>query len=278
LSVFSTADGGRTWSRSAPVTAAVRGDQYIELRLDFIDPQHGWLMVLDGPDGLLYSTSNGGRDWAEVSGVSGSFDSFCVMKFLSLTTGYMGSCRNVESPTASLTFTRDGGKTWNVAGLPQPFGVSFIVDAPVFFDAKRAVVSVIATVGQNGGISYLDYLAATSDGGASWHALPAVPPGFAVAYQFEDPSRFWVLRSDGNGGPDTLYRTTNAAVKWTRVASNLPPIYWGTVVFVDAQHGFVIDTNSAIGQGPHDLTVTADGGRTWRTIHPKLIPAATSGQ
>lgn len=274
VTVFGTTDGGRTWVKSAPVTGAVQpvhAPTHVALRLDFIDPQHGWLMVLGEDHGLLYSTSNGGVDWELVSQqLPAGFDGKCVVKFISLTTGYLGDCRDVEYPSPTLTFTNDGGKTWSVYQLPQPFGVTFIVDAPIFFDEKRAIIDVTATVGNGDAIDYLDYLAGTTDGGVTWHTLPALPPGFGVAYAFEDPRNFWILRSDGNGGPDTLYRTLDGGAKWTRVLNNLPPILWGTVVFVDAQQGFVIDTGIEIGQGSHDLVVTSDGGRTWKTIHPRF--------
>src|SRR6202171_4095876 len=42
--VFATSDGGQTWIESAPIDAPVTADSSLQLLLDFIDPQHGWLM------------------------------------------------------------------------------------------------------------------------------------------------------------------------------------------------------------------------------------------
>ncbi len=60
--VFGTRDGGRSWTRSAPIHApgAARW-------LDFSDPVHGWLLqdlgaAMGNNSVQLYRTSDGGRD------------------------------------------------------------------------------------------------------------------------------------------------------------------------------------------------------------------------
>jgi hypothetical protein len=57
--VLSTGDGGHTWhTLAAPANAQT---------VCFSDPQHGWL----GADGLLYRSSNGGKDWTVLTATAG---------------------------------------------------------------------------------------------------------------------------------------------------------------------------------------------------------------
>src|SRR5579864_8846802 len=132
--VFLTSDGGRTWSKSAPIDAPVRADSSLQLILEFIDPRHGWLMVLGSgrlaQDWFVYSTSDGGADWQQVANLPPT-SSFCAVVFVSQTSGYLGGCNNSGGPSPSLIVTRDGGRTWEFAPLPQPVGSSFTVHNPV---------------------------------------------------------------------------------------------------------------------------------------------------
>src|SRR5450759_159321 len=80
--VFSTVDGGQTWQESAPISVTVKSalDQiwlpdYLPMghSLDFVDPQHGWMVVQAGGAnwlgginhgvGALYRTTDGGLHW-----------------------------------------------------------------------------------------------------------------------------------------------------------------------------------------------------------------------
>jgi photosystem II stability/assembly factor-like uncharacterized protein len=119
----------------------------------------------------------------------------------------------------------------------------------------------------------VDYLAATFDGGITWQTSPNLPAGFAAAFDFVDAKHIWVLLGDGRGGSDTLYRSADGGSTWTSVASGLPPIYWGTVVFIDAKHGFIIEADQQagrIGNGPASMLVTTDGGAKWTSVRPRV--------
>lgn len=273
--VFATSDGGRTWAESAPIDAAVTVDSYLQLVLDFIDPQHGWLMVLGmgrlAPDWFVYSTTDGGHSWRLVSQLP-AISSFCAVTFLSQTTGFLGGCLNSGSPAASLSVTRDGGKTWAPVQLPEPQGSSFTVEGPVFFDQDRGIVVVISQTSQGNTLTSNEYLAETSDGGWTWRALPPMPAGVGVAFDFVDPTHFWTYGygTDPKVGSTSIYKTTDGGVNWTVVKSDLPALDSGSIHFVDAQHGFIIANNQANGQGPSAVLVTSDGGNTWKQIQPVI--------
>lgn len=271
--VFATSDGGATWIQSAPIDAPVTADSSLQLLLDFIDPQHGWLMVLGmgrlAPDWFVYSTTDAGHSWQLVSQLP-LISSPCAVRFVSATTGFLGNCLNTGGPTASLTVTRDGGKTWAPVRLPEPFGSQFTVDTPVFFNQDRGIVTVIAQTTQGNTMTSNEYLAETSDGGQTWKALPPLPAGLGVAFDFVDPNDFWTYGADSKSGATSIYRTTDGGLTWTVVKSDLPSMDFGTIHFVDAQHGFIMASNQSIGLGPSGLLVTGDGGVTWTQIHPVI--------
>jgi hypothetical protein len=64
--VFSTSDGGRTWTESGPLHGPAYGGP---ASLTFTGPEDGWLLFTTEPAGparfgQLYRTEDGGRHWA----------------------------------------------------------------------------------------------------------------------------------------------------------------------------------------------------------------------
>jgi photosystem II stability/assembly factor-like uncharacterized protein len=275
VTVFSTSDGGRSWKRSHQINAAIQADSSLQLQLDFIDPRHGWLMVLAGgrivPDWFLYSTSDGGMDWQLVSTVP-LMGSWCELKFISLSVGILGGCGNVSGPLPDLTLTPDGGQTWEVIHLPRPFGTMFSVATPVFFDQRHGVVHVMVETSQGNTQTPSGYLAVTDDGGQTWRALPQLAiPGNAAGFAFLDPKHFFALVVDGKTGGDSIYRTVDGGGTWTAVGSvQLPNQNAPQLVFLDAQHGAIEEPGQQIGKGPNAFLSSGDGGRTWKDMHPRV--------
>jgi photosystem II stability/assembly factor-like uncharacterized protein len=275
VTVFSTADGGQTWKRSNPVNAAIQSDTSLQLLLDFIDPQRGWLFVLASgrlaPDWFVYSTANGGLDWQPISQVP-LITSFCGVDFISGSVGFLGGCPN-SGGNADLPETRDGGKTWDTVRLPAPVGSQFTFNDPVFFDQNHGIIHVTAQTFQGNTETPSDYLATTDDGGLTWRALPPLTlPGYAQAFDFVDPNHFFVLLSDVNGASASIYKTVDGGATWSLASGNLVPLSqtYPEVMFVDALHGFIDEPGQQIGQGPLSFLATTDGGRTWRDMHPQV--------
>lgn len=98
LDLYVTHDGGTTWKRASPLTAAVT-------TVDFIDVSHGW--ASDGT--LLYVTSDGGQHWTRLS-PGGSFQHVIQLDFVSRDSGWA----IVAPKTPALLKTVDGGHTWAV--------------------------------------------------------------------------------------------------------------------------------------------------------------------
>jgi photosystem II stability/assembly factor-like uncharacterized protein len=63
-----------------------------------------------------------------------------------------------------------------------------------------------------------------------------------------------------------LYRSTNGGAAWTLVQSKVPGTWPpGLLQFADANHGWEANVNGAT-----ELLVTADGGKTWKSIVPAI--------
>jgi photosystem II stability/assembly factor-like uncharacterized protein len=278
---FMTTDGGQTWQQSEPVSVDVQADSEVELQLNFIDAQHGWLLAEAGQwmfghgpvDAYLYVTSDGGLHWRQISHRPGTAASgACEAKlgnvvFASQTTGWsLPQC-----PDTTLLVTHDGGATWNAQRLPLPSQANCPCSArlPIFFDQQQGIVSVVGNAGQQS-------LLATSDGGGTWSYRALPPTGYSLTIDFIDANSGWdVVTPPGwskgiSGAPkDWLYRTVDGGQTWTLVQADLPLGYpiiglW----FVDANNGFAAQENVGL-TGP-ELLRTTDGGHTWKVIETQI--------
>ena len=276
VTMFATSDGGGSWKRSRAINAPIQADTALQLSLGFIDSQHGWLFVLANgrisPDWFVYATTNGGMDW-QLLGQLPRISSFCGVTFIQPDVGFLGGCINTGAPYATLTTTRDAGKTWQIEKLPTPVGDQFTVTSPYFFDEKRGVIAISSSTMRGNTSVAASYLDVTDDGGVTWRALsPVAMPGYAQAFGFADPTHFLVLTIGAKGDFETIYRSADGGITWTAGASVPSLIGAGTpqFMFVDAQHGFVELPGSA-GAGPAMFLSTSDGGRTWRDMHPQVV-------
>jgi len=303
-----TTDGGRSWQQGAQVTVDVVSPAALDENalggpsLNFLDPEHGWLLfdwILQAKSpssephfNALYRTGDGGLHWTLVSTHSWSFigapwTSGCPwggpVVFISLTTGYMvkpdrtyepGRTQDCSTPNQlSLHVTHDGGRTWQfqalqVTGLHTSCGC--VVDMPDFVDPLHGFLVLAGST-----------LLATSDGGTTW-SLRSTPGG-----SLDASSIAWLNASDGwawtFSGPlvpspatDTtptsatvpLYRTRDGGATWTRIETNLVGQtrdgWIGDLYFVDQRTGFAYRATEA--GGTSVLLKTIDGGVTWMDV------------
>ncbi len=289
-----TIDGGRTWQQGARFTFDVGAastpdaDSQGGFRLDFVDPENGWLFVaalLQSKSPLseprrdaLYSTSDGGVHWRLVSTNAWSFTpapltSGCpwgAPVFISLTTGFMvnpdrtyeaGKTSNCPVPNhTSLHVTHDGGVTWQFQPLPTQFGASptspEVLDAPDFVDQLHGFLVLQSS------------LLATSDGGSSWEvrSLPGETSDVSISWLDARNGAAFVITPGSSNVP--LYRTRDGGATWSPVQTNLPSqTSDGSIdglYFVDQNTGFAFRQMETGGYSL--LLKTTDGGHTWTAV------------
>jgi len=273
--IFATSDGGRSWQESQPIAVQPRSVQGLFLNMLFTDAQHGLLWVRQveprlpgGPDFDLYATNDGGRAWrliSQANGVPGP----CT-GFVSPTVGWSAGC-GLDETSASLEITHDGGVTWQAAQLPVSRACTWFVGPAAFFDQLRAVTYAHENCTGN------HHLFETSDGGTSWRRLN-LPPGGVTAMGFIDAQNFWALTGPAvpKGTwpiPFSLYRSGDGGATWTLFQQETPITLPINMQFVDANHGMLAEEGSCASTPSGctmDLRVTADGGHTWRLIHPRV--------
>lgn len=274
VTIYRTTDGGQTWEHGEPISISAGGGPG---QLDFVDPQHGWLMASLGAGMMheavaIYSTTDGGMQWQQVSLTSGmegestpgSLPFVCDksgITFSDTSTGWAaGAC-----PGGALFFfvSHDGGQTWQPQTMPAPPGYSAdlysqcqcAVSRPTFVTPQVGFVTIQIYEQQQSAVLYV-----TEDGGATWTSreLPAAQL-VGGSPDFVDASTGWL--TDGQ----QLYVTHDAGQTWSPVGTlPLPGGDLRSLDFVDADNGWLL------GQQPY---VTHDAGQSWSIVSP----VATAG-
>jgi photosystem II stability/assembly factor-like uncharacterized protein len=265
VQTFRTADGGTTWRSSQVIV-----DEALYLTFDFLDPQHGWLVVATQTgsgfisSGRLFQTADGGATWSELPPPPSGH----AVRFINLSTGWnVGGARFDQ-----LYITRDGGHVWQQQNVPAPpayADTSPAHDLPTLVDSRFGVLPVMFADGS----VQLDF---STDGGTSWTIDAARAPLFIrrppyAQYEAPVPATFV-----GNGvmavvlGTELKLHTVGA---WTSIKPRgFEFIY--AIEFVNPRIGWAVSSRfTCAGSGSasrcdsqQDLLRTVDGGRSWTTV------------
>jgi photosystem II stability/assembly factor-like uncharacterized protein len=298
LTVFATADGGRTWTAGAPVPSGYEPGNGRPLagnggsRLDFLDARVGWLRTASdlGPHTVkLYGTTDGGRTWRLILEAADSDGSTLAklgqdcfedeLKFVSVNLGWMSyDCvasrvagKRGSGPTApgpELAVTKDGGRSWQQVLLPRYATGHDLCSTttPLFYNSSLEILageclksSQITTGADVSAADWRTAIYVSSDAGLSWSLRP-VPTDLNVP-TFIDANTAWSLRWPGD-----IFRTSDGGLTWKLIGS-IPVA--SSIGYVDLQ---VFDSNVAIaitGDMSGLLTTwqTTDGGRTWVLVN-----------
>jgi hypothetical protein len=167
-SFYRTGDGGRTWTQSAFPAAGV----CVYTDDSWLDDQNGFVQCRAGLKAQLWSTSDGGATWNQVSSGDASNPKVAwpeTMKFETAEDGWGYSSTNPPGP--SLLRTADGGKTWTAWRLPGgEHSASEFTQFPTL-SGDRLVASGLAATGEAGADLSWDFITwVSNDGGAHWDA------------------------------------------------------------------------------------------------------------
>jgi photosystem II stability/assembly factor-like uncharacterized protein len=283
--VFSTTDGGRSWTDPAPLRAASAVSQ-----LSFADRAHGFLLL--GGDGgamgqdavWLYRTSDGGARWSLAAAtpaqagtaaatppgprqISGDCDKNEIA-FPTATTGWIASTCNAGLAN-SLLVSRDGGTSWG--DQPLPF-------SPTACAAGACTVTGPQFVGGSGFLTVEPgpsgaALLVTRDLGQAWDRLP-LPAGLQYPQiTFFSPTQGVLVAGKAQGAfGSTFFITADGGQTWTPVPQGADLTRLGvTIDFANPQDGFAW-TNGLESDPvpPTSIFETANSGRSWHSFTPKL--------
>jgi len=274
FALLHTADAGETWSRQLGGAAGTIGEY-----MRFFDPAHGVLVLL-GPQAMLYQTADGGRTWnshqlTQYGGYIWSAD------FVDADHGWLLA----QDPTVGETLrrTQDGGKMWSSLGSPV-----------LYSDWAYRVLFSSPTDGWLYSQSAAPYAYKSRDGGESWSRVPLPEPrgGWPAAQGGSISSGEFFVAAQPTEGDGVLATVVAIAPPHGRfpgggVLVGYPPLRVGTwdagrpvtYVYADVspyRYSSVerVNAGSYVDSLPTTQTQlsSVDGGLSWDPIVP---PAST---
>jgi photosystem II stability/assembly factor-like uncharacterized protein len=274
VSIYRTSDGAGSWQKVGTVTPDWGGPW----RLDFVDAQHGWLIMkqdgtLESP-GIdlvaLYGTADGGATWTKLTEaspnpVAGSLPAACSktdVLFRSSLEGWItGGCGDAGGPF--IYATRDGGRTWKTMTLPLPpqaSDCSCAIDSLRLSDDLNGIL-IVDNAYKNAQGYPQNLLFDTADGGRSWRFRAVMPQNAYSAY-FVNASYGWTV----DAKRDVLFVSTDGGEHWVEGGA-IPSMPNVVTVFqpVTTELGWAVGWKS----GVETILLTRDGGRSWT---PQLSP------
>jgi len=167
-----TTDGGATW-KAAAIAGDWGGTQPV---LAFADPRHGFLLLSGlrfGPGSVVFATDDGGATFRRAGGAERLGSVFGATDAETVWAGNEGDAGPVARPI--LDVSRDGGRTWVDAGLPELVGDVFVNDiaagVPVFSGQDGAFAVIAASTDTPTDVRFYR----TADGGRTWELAATSP-------------------------------------------------------------------------------------------------------
>lgn len=279
-----SADGGRSWTiQPAPQSARLIPPSLYDVF--FLDSQTGWAAGEccgnNGRDafGVIYFTSNGGRNWTSLSPAVGPLRR---IKFFNKNAGIAAGAASELCPSG-VTQTQDGGKTWTPIALAadsQPeswLAADFrsinaymllgerggfvrldpyrteLKSHPLFqprrFENIVSVGNTVFVLGRDGSVLSSD------SGGGAWSEVET--PLDAQGVEFSAAFGVYKLITAGSPGNavfmyDVQNRRWNSASTPVKASLN-------DFCFIDSRRGWAVGALGTILQ-------TDDGGENWKTV------------
>ncbi len=190
--VITTADGGQTWQRVPrdnipPPQPGEAGFAASGTAIAVQGTRHVWFGTGGGGVARVYRSSDRGRNWAvaETPHASGPTAGIFGLAFRDTLNGVAvgGDYREPRAAGANVAHTRDGGRTWTVAGQSEPRGVRY---GAVYAGGPEH--ALLVAVGPSGwGYSH--------DDGQTWTPIDTL--GYNTVVAAESARLVWAAGVDG---------------------------------------------------------------------------------
>lgn len=261
--VLRTEDGGELWRDVTPLGLS-RGFG-LSAALTVLDTDHAWLLIpLEYPaSGMLYRTTDGGRNWTSVPVPFSGGD----LEFLDPRQGWiladLGA--GAGSQAVAIFRTTDGGLTWTQTYVNDPTfsGASDTLPLSGMKSGLGLRDFEHAWVGVNMPVEGEMYLYNSSDGGRTWvqQSVP-LPVGSESAQVMINQPRFFNAREGvfyavlyANEPTSVFYRTQDGGQTWVATSSLAER---GLYAVASPRDFWIWD-------GGPQLHVSHDGGLTWES-------------
>jgi photosystem II stability/assembly factor-like uncharacterized protein len=239
--------------------------------VDFVDTRYGW-----AGGAVILATTDGGRTWRRQSSPATTID---VLDFVNRRDGWaLGSATvgRAAIVTPLLLRTSDGGRHWRRAAEPRlaRHGTRATVHPlqRVHF-TDPSLGAGIAAPGPNayyGGSGSTGTAVMTTDGGATWRALPT--PAAVSSLCFANRRVGWAVVA----GKGIVLRTTDGGRSWRRI---LPDGASGATFFINGGDVSCVSASTAwvllyagagMMQQTYGLYRTADAGAHWTVVAARV--------
>jgi photosystem II stability/assembly factor-like uncharacterized protein len=278
--MWRTRNGGKDWEFLSGNWKGRNASDDIR-QYQFINSNVGWLLSYGEGTSHLYKTTDGGVSWSHIAPPVD--DNFNAFQFVDENRGWAAGThvkripanetrfirpRNVfmgkDALYAAIYYTEDGGKTWRQQPLPsRPNSLNSIS----MFDAQHGWAwGDAATFYLDGGrwreINYKETKCGNPRMTVEHLEVESANPYVgAASVSFISPRVGWMSHTWGY-----LAKTTDGGRTWCDLINpediwgkqQVPLLYFGSIEFLDAQHGYALDDDS--------LYETADGGATWARL------------
>jgi photosystem II stability/assembly factor-like uncharacterized protein len=229
--------------------------------LDAVDKRTAWV---GGSDGEVLRTTDGGRTWKDVSPPD---TTGLLFRDVEAQDDRRASVLAIGEGDASRIYTTtDGGRRWKLAVVNDDPAAFY--DCMDFYDGGRRGLALSDPVGGRFRI------AATDDGGQSWHVLPNEGMPDAVPGEFAFAASGTCLVTSGRdawfasgGGAARVFRSHDGGFTWTVTAAPIPASDAGGVfslAFRNPRKGVMVGGDFLAPENGVDASgFTSRGGRSW---------------
>lgn len=297
VAIFKTTDGSKHWQQE--LLQPTYTPEPIQVQIQFIDRLHGFVAAGGPLFGVLYRTSDGGRNWAS-SPLPANARSFDAVAFSDPMNGWLLgrsfgphlystedagtnwsprptlmdafglSVRNSNEAWSGsfapgvphVYMSTDAGATWQRRDLPPPPGISWDAGDSNGQPFIKTTVQLLPGVGE---VALVD--TGITGGTYTFRSFDLGvtwtsapnPPGQVV---YQDSLHWWAMHGT------SLFKSADAGQTWTEATNALPDWQYAPNI-VDSNHAWA----QIVVVGGYGLAATGDGGLHWtRSRVPQVLP------